>query len=504
MNSELELLEEPVLAFGYGQVSPYSKDGLTLYGPPTESGQPKEIRYGVVATQGGLDIFKRWLKRVSGVIPSDNPEKAHFNYWPGFSAVFGAEWPAKPIVEYLIDADQLSKSIRQSDRHHAIYETASLFTDPISRHNMEEERQPDFWLVIVSDEVYQYGRPNSSVPKDLQESSGQTLGKKAARSFIAHGSLFDELVDESEVYRYDLDFHAQLKARLLGKAVIQIARESTLNNGLIPSTERTVERAMEGPAHTAWNLCTTAYFKAQGSPWRLSGVREGVCYIGLVFKVDDTSATAQNVCCGAQMFLDSGDGVVFRGAMGPWASADEKEFHLSADAAQDLMKTVVEAYENKHGNPPKEIFIHGRNNFNRSEWDGFCEAVPETTNLTGVKIRKTNRLKVYRAATRPLVRGTYWVVNERKAYLWSSGYIPRLATYPGWEVPNPLEIEIQKGEADIRIVVSDILGLTKLNYNACVYGDSNPVTLKFANMVGDILTASPNKNHPPLPFKYYI
>ena len=88
--------------------------------------------------------------------------------------------------------------------------------------------------------------------------------------------------------------------------------------------------------------------------------------------------------------------------------------------------------------------------------------------------------------------------------MWSSGYIPRLATYPGWEVPNPLEIEIQKGDADISVVVADVLGLTKLNYNACVYGDSNPVTLKFANMVGDILTASPNKDHPPLPFKYYI
>ena len=54
MSDKLELLEEPVLEFGYGQVSPYSKDGLTLYGPPTESGQPKEIRYGVVALQNCL------------------------------------------------------------------------------------------------------------------------------------------------------------------------------------------------------------------------------------------------------------------------------------------------------------------------------------------------------------------------------------------------------------------------------------------------------------------
>jgi hypothetical protein len=77
-------------------------------------------------------------------------------------------------------------------------------------------------------------------------------------------------------------------------------------------------------------------------------------------------------------------------------------------------------------------------------------------------------------------------------------------TYPGREVPNPLIIDINKGEADINVVLKDILALTKLNYNTCIFGDGMPITLKFADAVGEILTAGPIKDVPPVPFGHYI
>jgi hypothetical protein len=46
--------------------------------------------------------------------------------------------------------------------------------------------------------------------------------------------------------------------------------------------------------------------------------------------------------------------------------------------------------------------------------------------------------------------------------------------------------------------------LTKLNYNTCIFGDGVPVTLKFADAVGEILTAGPIKGDIPLPFRHYI
>src|ERR1022692_4733862 len=72
------------------------------------------------------------------------------------------------------------------------------------------------------------------------------------------------------------------------------------------------------------------------------------------------------------------------------------------------------------------------------------------------------------------------------------------------EVPNPLIIDISKGEADITVVLKDILSLTKLNYNTCIFGDGMPITLKFSDAIGEILTAGPIKDVPPLPFGHYI
>jgi hypothetical protein len=94
--------------------------------------------------------------------------------------------------------------------------------------------------------------------------------------------------------------------------------------------------------------------------------------------------------------------------------------------------------------------------------------------------------------------------DENKAYLWTKGFVPRFQTQIGLETPNSLEIAITRGTASIDTVCQDVLGLTKLNYNACIYGDGVPVTLKFAESVGEILTAGKDITAGVLPFKHYI
>ena len=53
-------------------------------------------------------------------------------------------------------------------------------------------------------------------------------------------------------------------------------------------------------------------------------------------------------------------------------------------------------------------------------------------------------------------------------------------------------------KVEIVQVLNDILALTKLNYNACLFGDGSPVTLRFADSVAEILTAGPCAGEPPL------
>ncbi len=501
--SVVSYLPEPELRFGLNQTIDDPRTGLFAFGPLSER-KPAQMRVGVVGTSVGIGLYKRWVADINGFVPPAKADSPHHIAFPGFEAVFRTPWSVEPVVEIGVSELDISKSLRLSDRHMAIYETVSLYSNPIQKRLHEDDLQVDLWFVIIPEEVFLLGRPQSRVRRDEQIRTVSKMNSQLARKLRVQPSLFAEDMKAADIYEHDLDFHHQLKARLLSsKAVVQIVREPALATDQVD--ERTgLKRRMQDPATVAWNLCATAFFKAGGRPWKLAHVRERVCYIGLVFKKSRSGADSRNACCGAQMFLDSGDGLVFKGAMGPWYSPDTKEFHLTKDEAQRLVETVVRSYIEETGAPPNELFIHGRTRFNQEEWDGFRAAAPPATNVVCIRIRRTRDMKLFRDGTTPVLRGTMYRVNKKRALIWTMGYIPFLATYPGREVPNPLSIEVSQGEADIQAVAHDILRLTKLNFNACIYGDGLPVTLRFADAVGEILMAAPNDNTPPLPFRHYI
>ena len=113
-------------------------------------------------------------------------------------------------------------------------------------------------------------------------------------------------------------------------------------------------------------------------------------------------------------------------------------------------------------------------------------------------------LKLYRPGEYPVIRGTALQIGTRHALLWTSGYVPRLDTYMGPETPNPISVRVVRGQCELATVLSDVLGLTKINFNSCLHNDRMPVTIRFANAVGDVLISAPMDSEPKLPFKYYI
>jgi hypothetical protein len=170
-----------------------------------------------------------------------------------------------------------------------------------------------------------------------------------------------------------------------------------------------------------------------------------------------------------------------------------------------LLSGVLRTYRELDGRPLKEIFLHSRSDVSKEEFKGYIRACPSDAKLVGIRVR-TDRfgLRLFREGTRPVLRGTFLKINQRTGFLWAAGFKPELGTYDGWEVPAPLRIDIQHGEGDIEQVANDIMGLTKLNYNACKLGSSQPVTVGFSNAVGEILVSNPDiKNRRPQ-FKYYI
>lgn len=507
MTRRLLKLDEPRLLFQHGQAMEDPRDGLTLFGP-LDDGKPYGIRGGVVGTASSIAKFRVWADWLQHPVRPQNPMLARPPF-PGFEAAFRVPWHSAPSITIEIDENELKARSGLDDRHQRVFQTVELFSKAIVGALRDEESKPDVWFVVIPDYVRRYCRPEGIVaPADRHESRRFFKSARQAKALYQAPSLFPEANEAAEPYFFREHFRNQLKARLLEHRVAtQILREGTLEN--ITDTPQNAREAglMKLQSQIAWNIATTAFYKTGGRPWKVDGIRKGVCYIGLVYKKDQRSADSRMACCGAQMFLDSGDGVVFKGAVGPWHNSDTGDFHLNRRAAHDLIQMAVKSYKERRQDkkPPDELFIHGKAAFDDDEWSGFREAAPSQTSIVGVKIRDDSSLKLFRIGDTPILRGSAFVRNPRTAALWTRGWTPRLGTYPGLEVPNPLSVEICRGDASIETVMNDIMALTKLNYNACLFADGAPITLKFANAVGEVLTAGPiPSGGAPLPFMYYI
>lgn len=553
-------LSEPEVAVGFGQKSDYPKEGLLLFGPLPFDRNPRTIRAGVIGTKEGVDLFKKWSRQFNGC-QNDIGDVRNSMAFPGFEAVFGTKWMLDPVHAIALSRTDLINTILLRDRHQAIFKTAGLFVDSISEAIRTDDIDVDIWFVVIPDEVFVYGRPNSRVPSAIAIASPGALGRRLANRFLhSTPSLFPEDNEQAKVYDHHLDFHHQLKARLLAqRAVTQVMRESSLASITSTATSNSLPRSddggesehlgdsadasdliddldeetaadlegmregdsevepysvspsssrqMQDKASVAWNLSTAIFFKAGGRPWRVASARSSVCYIGLIFKRDPSSG-ARHACCGAQMFLQDSDGLVFKGAMGPWYSPETGQFHLNRSEAKRLIEAALNSYRLENGEPPRELFIHGRTRFNDEEWSGFCDAIDlNQTHLIGVRITRSNEYKLYSSGERAVRRGTAVRMGNRVGLLWTSGFIEKLKTYPGRETPNPLRVEIvndTRKETKIETVLKDILMLTKMNFNSCVYADGIPVTMRFADAIGDVLMTAKNEKIPPLPFRYYI
>lgn len=506
-------IPEPELEFRYGQRLAYPRDGLFLYGPVGDVDQLRSIRYGVIGTPEGVRRFRVWSSKLRGFIDVPSPglrsravEPQHVPF-PGFAEAFHAEWPVEPTALVAdLDPDLIHRSLHVANRHEAVRATVDLFVSRLVIENNRLENPPALWFVIIPEAVYELGRPRSSVRKAERIEGVVSISQRRARQLQVQPTLFGDDEREAEVYQYATHFRRQLKARLLKERIVtQIVRETTLTPEEFRRDNGMPIRRVEDAATIAWKLGTGAYYKAGGKPWQLADVRPGVCYVGLVYKRSELTSDKRHACCAAQMFLSDGEGVVFRGALGPWFQTDTKQFHLDKFAAKSLIEMVVGEYSRLHGTPPRELFIHAKSAFTDIEWEGFSAACCEETNLVGVQIAEArDDLKLFRPGNYPVIRGTALHVGDRHAYLWTSGYAPRLDTYMGPETPNPISVKVLRGDCPIGTVLGDVLGLTKINFNSCLHNDRLPVTIRFANAVGDVLISAPMDGEPKLPFKFYI
>ena len=95
-----------------------------------------------------------------------------------------------------------------------------------------------------------------------------------------------------------------------------------------------------------------------------------------------------------------------------------------------------------------------------------------------------NKSEIYRGSV--LKQGDAFIVTVNARVTRATSVTPALGFSSAFQNAGVVGSDV--------ISPGDVLGLTKLNYNACIYGDGVPVTLRFADSVGEILTAAPRKS----------
>jgi hypothetical protein len=112
--------------------------------------------------------------------------------------------------------------------------------------------------------------------------------------------------------------------------------------------------------------------------------------------------------------------------------------------------------------------------------------------------------RLFRAGTYPPLRGTLLKLRETSAILYLRGSVQFFQSYPGTYVPRPLELSVSRAEGTLEQLGKEILSLSKLNWNNTQFDGGEPITVRAARRVGDILKCLPDGAEPQPSFRFYM
>lgn len=472
------VLDEPLLEFGNGHRHVDPRTGIATFGP-ADAGDNSvgTVRLGVVGTQEAIDSVRRWLDRCRDEVAAKESHLARFFVpFPGYNseAGFFSKLEVTSRLERRLDKKALA-NIATLGPVQAIREAVDLYDTELRI--LDEE--PNCHVVLVCR------------PDDLRERND--LVASADRPWLK---------PRSEPVGFD--FRDLLKARSLTmKRPIQLIRRETWDPTFKPQQRE--PRRQQDEATRAWNLFTALYYKAGGLPWRM--IRESsdldTCYVGVAFFRSSDRETVQTSV--AQIFNERGDGVIVRGAAAI-SSSDDRQPHLARADAHDLLERALRRYRSEHRNAPARIMLHKTSSFTADEIEGFeAAASDERIDLLElVWLPRDDAARLFRQGEQPPLRGTMLSLDQSRHVLYTKGAVPFYQMYPGMYVPHALPFRPVVTESSPEQIASELLTLSKMNWNATQLDGRLPITIRTAESIGSILKHLPEGVEPEPRYAYYM
>jgi len=493
-------LESPKLQFG-GSISVSDpKVGLDSGGPFDLHFGParkERIKVGVIGTDELINLVNSWVERCMNPISNQTDEPASLlrREFPGFENVFRCS---------LIIQDDWTISINTAPQHeldHALSianpfksfdRVLDLFSSALESLAARDSNRPDIVIMAIPDNVLKTVRTVERTVTAEEKEIAKRIQKRENTGQLDFFDLFDS-IDQTQDDFLKRDLRHALKAKALEyKLPIQIVTRT-----LLEDTAKSQDTATR-----AWNFSVGAYYKAGGVPWRLPNMGPETCYVGISFHHFRTTQRHIVLSSLAQAFSSEGEGFAIRGDGVPASNNQGRNVHLSEEQAYNLSKSIVTEYTTRTGGAPVRVVVHKTTHYNDAELSGIKTALEGIPIVDLVTLVPSN-LRLLRLGAYPPKVGTICTINEQRSYLYTSGFMPELGTYPGPHIPQPFEVRMQSGGRKID-AAQDVLNLTRMNWNTADIRGKWPVTLSFARRVGGILDEFGESEPSETSFRYFM
>lgn len=490
---KVQVLEEPELEFGRGGHHIDPRQGITFYGPADISGTAKQVGVAVIGAKAHIDGIRAWLTSCRGIIAGKN---SHLRYlhqpFPGFApdSPFAAEVTFNPRLERILSRTDL-RSLATANPLIALESAVDLYEAELAK--LSDEPNIDVVLVCRPEEL-----DDTPTPGNDNDGSGDTNDASSAAAIAPRASRPAPMPT-------GMDFHSMLKARALRYGhPIQIVRRGTWDSKFTDKTRSGTARPRQDPATRAWNLHTALYYKGGNVPWRLPRDAHDYSslYVGVTFyRTLDDQELRTSV---AQVFNERGDGVIVRGAKARVADNDRQP-HLSEADAYELLSGAIERYYDEHRTSPARLVMHKTSDYTHAELAGFrAAAAAQRLGILELVWLSNSPVRLFRPGIHPPLRGSMLSLSSDRHTLYTRGSVPAYQVYPGMYVPTPLALRMVETESSPEELAREVLGLSKMNWNATPLDGRLPITVRTARAVGDILRHVPDDQAPAGRYAFYM
>ena len=485
-------VEEPDLIFRNGKTCSDPSVGLLNHGPNGLLTENFEIKIGIIGSRKSKSIAINFLNRLQYSIsgkeyPGSNVRSINF---PGISQ-------NSPLGFYFTIDENFCEEIDDSSIDEILnldsqVESIVAFSNKIKQAMSDLSGlhpKPD--LVLIS------------LPDKILKRCSSTLDEKIILShrYFADLKRISSMPENEKPLFFD--FHNYVKV---------LGFEYNLKTQLIrPSTLTWSGSQSYDPALIAWNFCVASYYKSTSIPWKLADLEPETIHVGISFYNDINRRDNLVVRAAiAQVYMRTGDSQVVRGLEIPIDDEEEekRQTNLSVDQSNEILKKAINLYERKQNKKPLRITVHKTSPYIEDEFIGFQQASEGIEEQDYLHIKKNNSLRVLTPTDYPIMRGSVFqtkIENKQTMFMFTTGYVPALDTYPGSMVPEPIKITLEKISSEPRRIALDMMHLTKLDWNSAVFSKRIPVTISVSEKIKGILAELSCRDiEPPSAYVWYM